>query len=94
MNEADRNSSKPVIHAFLGGIAVAFAMVGATLFWVSSQNDVKKTPLDNGQKPSQVVAQPVTDSIISETQNATSSGNVFSSTPKKVKSLSIETKVD
>ncbi len=91
MSKEDHQSSKPLIRAFLGGTAIAFAMVGLTLFWVSSQKNVF---INNEQKPSFAIVQPDVSSLIKETQNAASSESVFSSSPKKVKSLSIETKPD
>ncbi len=100
MTERDQQSKMPIIRAFLGGTAVAFAMVGIALFWVSTHSNTKTTVLVNETKSAEIILAPVLNvtrdqiPVISEPENMASSENIFSATPKKVKSLSIETKPD
>jgi hypothetical protein len=100
MSHIDENDNKPILRAALGGTAVALAMVGATLFWVSSQNKQLNEPLNISIKPE--IAKPVQAVVLpnvnaspaNDSNSITTPESAFSATPKKVKSLSIETKAD
>lgn len=99
LNQADVNpdvksNAKSITRAFLGGTAVAFAMVGATLFWMSSNQNKKTIPTPKNAMPEQVISLPASSSGLSADQSALPLESIFSSSPKKVKSLSIETKAD
>jgi hypothetical protein len=100
MSHIDENDNKPILRAALGGTAVALAMVGATLFWVSSQNKQVSEPLNISikseiAKPVQAVVLPNVNASPANDSNAIiTPESAFSATPKKVKSLSIETKAD
>ena len=94
MNQAGQTNSKPIIRAFLGGTAVAFAMVGITLLWISSQSNVKTIPKVINSLPEKVIQLPASNPEPTAAQSVSSSESVFSNTPKKVKSLSIETKAE
>ncbi len=104
MNQTNQHDNKPLIRAALGGTAVALAMVGAALFWVSLQNKQRAIPSNvvvktEIAKPVQAVVLPdanaaSVDLLTNEPKGVTAPDSAFSTTPKRVKSLSIETKAD
>jgi hypothetical protein len=100
MIHTDKQDNRHVIQAFLAGTAVALAMVGAALFWASKPQKQSIVPANMVTKPDiikpvQSVVLPNADAVPpNEATGIHTPESAFSATPKKVKSLSIETKAD
>jgi hypothetical protein len=100
MSHTDKQDNRPAIKAFLAGTAVALAMVGAALFWASKPQKQSVIPANMVTKPDiikpvQSVILPNADAVPpNEVNSINTPESAFSARPKKVKSLSIETKAD